>query len=84
LDATAAYFNQLVRGHAFRNGNKRLAILYTHVFLLRNKLDLEISWEGMYNVAIWLASAAQFGIDADTTEQVCKDVIEDYSSRQKP
>lgn len=81
LDAAAAYFNQLVRGHAFQNGNKRLAILFTHVFLLRNGIDFKISWQGMYNLSVWLASAAKLGLSAKETGLVCKDVIEDYTRR---
>src|SRR3989338_4312410 len=44
LDAAAAYFNQLVRGHAFINGNKRLAVLFTHFFLLSNGVDYTLSY----------------------------------------
>lgn len=79
LDAAAAYFNQLVRGHAFRNGNKRLAVLYTHVFLLRNDIDYKLSYNGMYNFAILLAQFAEKGLSAENTKKICKRIIGDFT-----
>ena len=42
VDAASAYFFQLITGHPFQNGNKRLAILFVHIFLLSHQLNLNV------------------------------------------
>ena len=83
LDAAAAYFNQLVRGHAFRNGNKRMAVLFVHIFLLRHEIDYKLSYKGMYNFAMLLSRVAENGVKADETKNICRKVIADFTKDRK-
>lgn len=80
VDAAAAYLNQLVRGHAMQNGNKRMAVLFTHTFLLVNGVDLTLTPEDMYNLAVTLARAGESGISGEETKEWCKEVITDFSA----
>ena len=79
LDAAAAYFNQLVRGHAFINGNKRLAVLFTHFFLLSNGVDYTLSYKEMYNFAVEIARAGEAQLSGDDTKVLCKKIIENFT-----
>lgn len=78
LDATAAYFNQIIRGHPFGNGNKRIAVLFTHFFLLVHGIDFTMSNKGMYN---WAVAVAFFSKDFDgkTTKNICRRIIRRYT-----
>lgn len=83
LDAAAAYFNQLIRGHPFKNGNKRMAVLFTHIFLLGHGVDYTLRFNEMYNFAIFIAGAGEKGIDSDTTKKWCRDVIEEFTEEKR-
>ena len=83
LDASAAYFNQFVRGHAFINGNKRMAVLFTHFFLLVHDIDFSLKPSEMYTLAIIIARAGEDNIDAQETKQLCKKIIEKFTERRK-
>lgn len=65
LNAASAYFNQVIRGHPFRNGNKRIA-----VFTLSNK--------GMYNLAVAVAVFSK-DLSGEQTKDICKLIIEKYT-----
>lgn len=78
LDAAAAYFYQLTTGHAFLNGNKRLAVLFTHLFLLEHNVELTISHWGLYNFAIIVAQASK-DLKPQKIKEVCKKVIKEYT-----
>ncbi len=79
LDSAAAYFNQLVRGHAFTNGNKRAAVLYTHYFLLRQGIDFSLTAGDLYNFAVYLARVGETERPPDETKEWCKRVIADFT-----
>ena len=83
LDATAAYFNQLTRGHPLQNGNKRMAVLFTHLFLLRHKIDFTLTYGEMVNFAIEIASAGEKGISYETTKQWCAQIIAEFTMERK-
>ncbi len=83
LDAAAAYFNQLVRGHAFENGNKRCAVLYTHWFLLMNGVEFTLTAKEMYVFAVTVAKAGEKDINAETTKQWCKEIINKFTKDRK-
>jgi death-on-curing family protein len=83
LDASSAYFNQFVRGHAFHNGNKRMAILYTHIFLLSHGIDYTLTYGEMYHFAVLIAQAGEKGIKADKTKRICRSIIEKYTTDAK-
>jgi len=52
LDVTVAYFQKLIFGHPFQNGNKRMSVLFTHSFLLINGLDFALSQSDFFRLAI--------------------------------
>lgn len=78
LDAAAAYFNQLIRGHAFENGNKRIAILFTHVFLLLHGIEFTLDYMSIYKFALLLAIfSGRF--NSNKTKEICKKIINDFT-----
>lgn len=79
LDASASYFNQLIRGHPFQNGNKRVAVLFTHYFLLMNGLDYNLSYGEMFNFAVRIAIASELGFSSDRTKDWSKKIIEEFT-----
>lgn len=79
LKASASYFNQFIRGHAFENGNKRCAVLFTQWFLLMNSVTFTLSPYEMYNFAIVIAQAGEKGIDAEKTKKWIIDIFEKYT-----
>ncbi len=82
-DASAAYFNQLIRGHPFENGNKRMAVLFSHFFLLRNGVDFTLGNRQMYRFALIIAKAGESGIKADETKRWCKQIIIRFTEEKK-
>ncbi len=83
LDASAAYFNQLIRGHPFRNGNKRLAVLFTHYFLLAHNVEYGLSYNEMFYLAITVAKAGEQGISGEKTRDWCKTIIARFTEEKK-
>lgn len=83
LKAAAAYFNQLVRGHAFLNGNKRMAVLYTHYFLLRHRVDCTLKPKEMYNFAVQVAIAGARGISSNDTKNLCQTILSKFTANAK-
>ncbi len=79
-EASAAYLNQIIRGHPFLNGNKRIAILLTHVFLLMNGCDLSLTYKGLYNFTILLAKSSEY-LSPNETKSICKRVILDFGTK---
>jgi len=57
LDAAAAYFNQIIRGHPFQNGNKRIAVTTLFTFFRKNSKWLSVDNQELYNFAVWVASS---------------------------
>lgn len=78
IDASAAYFNQLVRGHPFVNGNKRLAVLFTHVFLLLNGYNLRLNFKSMYNLALLVAQLSEKGVSYEKTKNGCRKIFNKF------
>jgi death-on-curing protein len=79
LDAAAAYFNQLIRGHPLQNGNKRMAVLFTHYFLLAHGVDFTMSYNELFFFAITVAKAGEQKISSDKTRDWCKKIIERFT-----
>ena len=82
LDAAAAYFNQLIRGHPFRNGNKRMAVLFTHYFLLAHGVDFTLSYNELFYFAVTVAKAGEQRISSEKTRDWSKTVIERFSEEK--
>lgn len=79
IDAASAYFNQLIRGHPFANGNKRMGVLYSHYFLLKNGVELTLTPYELYHFAIIIAKAGDIGVDGETTKEWCKEIFRDFT-----
>ena|SRR3989344_7201294 len=79
LDAAASYFNQLIRGHAFENGNKRCAVIFTHWFLLMNDVTFTLSPKEMYNFAVEVAIAGERQIKPDVTKNWSREIIRKFT-----
>lgn len=79
LDAAASYFNQFIRGHSFKNGNKRLAVLYTHWFLLKHNITFTLTTAEMRVFAVFIAQASERNISAEQTKIFCKEIISKYT-----
>lgn len=78
VDAAAAYFNNMVRGHPFKNGNKRLAVLFTHTFVLLNGCDIYLSYRSMYDLALLVADYSEKGLSSDKTKLGCKKIFSKF------
>jgi death on curing protein len=78
VEAAAAYLNQLIRGHPFRNGNKRLAVMFTHNFLLKNGLDFVLSSKELFAFAVVVARAGEVGRNNEETKKLCRHIIEEH------
>src|SRR6266478_6428203 len=52
LDQAAILFYLLIKNHPFVNGNKRIALTATMVFLYRNKKWLDASVDELYGLTI--------------------------------
>jgi death-on-curing family protein len=74
-----AYFNQLVRGHAFENGNKRIAVLFTDFFLWSNFVEFTLSWQEMYHFAVLVAQAGEKNISFEETKKLCRKIIGEFT-----
>lgn len=83
LESGAAYFNQFVRGHAFKNGNKRSAVLFTHFFLLANGVNLTLTPEELYNFAVLIAKAGENNVKPETTKKWCIKILEEFTEDLK-
>lgn len=78
--AGAALFNQLIRGHPFINGNKRLATLYLDIFLYANGVSLTLSWQAVKELAVLVAKAAEDQISAEETKRIIIKILREHSS----
>lgn len=79
LEAAASYFNQFVRGHAFENGNKRCAVLFTHFFLLMNGVNFILTSREMYVFAVIIARAGEENIKPEETKIFCKKITKEFT-----
>ncbi len=61
------------------NGNKRLGILFTHVFLLQNGVDFSLGWEDLYSLTENIAKMSEEGYSEKDVERLCKKAIEDFT-----
>lgn len=79
LDGTAAYLNQVIRGHPFKNGNKRMAILFSHSFLLMHGVDFTLHYNELFHFATFVAIAGTRNITPDETKKWCKEVLAEFT-----
>jgi death-on-curing family protein len=55
VEAAAAYFVMLIKGHPLPDGNKRASVLLTTLFLSLNQYQLTLSFQEMYSLALIVA-----------------------------
>jgi len=80
LDAATAYFTQTIRDHPFKNGNKRVAVLFTHVFLMANKVEFTLTFDEMYQFAILVATVSENKqVSFEEAREVTKTIIQDFT-----
>lgn len=79
LSCAAGYLVLLNRSHPFKNGNKRLSVLYTHLFLLYNGVDLTVPEKEMFDLAIAIASAGESGLENDKLKRFVEEYIANNS-----
>lgn len=77
LDAAVAYFVQFTLGHAFINGNKRMAVLFTHFFLLTNLLDFKLSNQQLYTASLLTARMSEKGASKQRIKRAVKKLFEE-------
>ncbi len=59
FDKAACYFYFIIKNHPFLNGNKRMAIVTTYVFLKVNGYIFSAPWKIMYSFAIEMANSSE-------------------------
>ncbi len=80
LEAATAYFTQIIRDHPFKNGNKRVAVLFTHVFLMVNHVEFTLTFDEMYQFAILVATAdADNNASFEELKEVTRNIIRDFT-----
>jgi death-on-curing protein len=76
-------FYLITKNHPFENGNKRMAITTTMVFLFKNGCWLFMSWEQLYKVALAVARCPKIkerkNIFEHSTKQTCTQYIIGYT-----
>jgi prophage maintenance system killer protein len=75
LDAAAGYFYKINCGHPFRNGNKRMSVLFTHLFLYIHNIDFSLSFKDMYAWAATIAKSSENGTKTKKVEKLCRKII---------
>lgn len=59
FEKATCYFYFIIKNHPLLNGNKRLAIITTYVFLRVNGYNFIVPWEKMYSFAIGIADSTK-------------------------
>jgi len=77
IDALVAYLVMINRSHPFQNGNKRMSVLFSNVFLIQNGYDFTLTNDRMFNLAITIATAGEWGIENDVLKDFVRDYIKD-------
>jgi death-on-curing family protein len=57
VSKAAMLFYLLIKNHPFANGNKRIAVTATLVFLLKCGKWLYAGWEEIYELTVWVAQS---------------------------
>lgn len=69
FEKAACYFYFIIKNHPMLNGNKRLAIVTTYVFMRLNGYILGVPWKEMYEFAVKLA------LETKSHEREFKEVV---------
>jgi len=57
IPKAAILFYLMVKNHPFQNGNKRIAVTTSLVFLDKNSKWISVDNQELYNFAVWVASS---------------------------
>jgi len=57
ISKASILFYLIIKNHPFQNGNKRIAITTTQLFLFKNKKWLDVEEGTLYNFTIWVAQS---------------------------
>lgn len=57
VSRAAILFYLMIKNHPFQNGNKRIAVTTTLVFLHKNKKWLKVDRQELYNFTVWVAQS---------------------------
>lgn len=57
ISKASILFYSIIKNHPFQNGNKRIAVTTTLVFLAKNKHWLKADNQKLYNLAKWVAES---------------------------
>jgi len=80
LDAAAGYLFRLICEHPFYNGNKRVAILFTDIFLYINGLELLFPYQDLYILSTMIAKASEEKKYKESKlRALCKQILIDYT-----
>lgn len=74
-DCAAAYLVKINIGHPFGNGNKRLSVYYTDIFLYLNGIDWTIHYTDAYTLAAKIALAYEGGRTSDQLIRKIRQII---------
>jgi death-on-curing family protein len=80
LNKAAVLFYLLIKNHPFQNGNKRMAIMTTIVFLMKNKQTFSVKVDDLYRLTIWVANSPP--ITKDATIEGIKNAFENMISKR--
>lgn len=67
--SAAAYFVKISTQHLFQDGNKRMSVYLTDIFLQLHGISLEIGWQEMYELAKFVVNKKEEGISSELLEQ---------------
>src|SRR3972149_6324990 len=87
LDAALGYFFKINLQHPFKDGNKRMCVLFTDVFLLAHQIDLQIPYGDVYKLATQIAKihSDQKGKEFEKIAAVTRELFINTSfEHQKP
>lgn len=80
FEKATCYFYFIIKNHPFLNGNKRLAIVTTYVFLKVNGYKFSAPWKIMYSFAIEVAHSTE---DHKKEFKKVLNFIKKYSRKEK-
>lgn len=73
IDKATCYFYFIIKDHPFLNGNKRLSIVSTYVFMGLNGYNFEAPWQDIYSLAMNVARSSSS--QKNYYFQLIKDII---------
>lgn len=73
--SAAAYFVKISTQHPFRDGNKRMSVFLTDIFLFLNNIDLTLEWKAMYELAKFIVNKKEAGESSEKLEYFVEKVL---------